>query len=153
MTASIVSTPLMSQGSSPILPGPPFARTEVRNHRAAARNGRQDRLLRPKGREEDPRRRADRRVPALFLPSGRIAIVTNKTWAAIKRRSALKIVWDDDPTKYTIQMFTARRWKRQLVNRERWLCSEGDANRALDGAEKKVMAEYYVLDLAQSREP
>ena len=92
-------------------------------------------------------------TPRFSCPPVEIAIVTNKTWAAIKRRSALKIVWDDDPTKYTIQMFTARRWKRQLVNRERWLCSEGDANRALDGAEKKVMAEYYVLDLAQSREP
>jgi hypothetical protein len=62
----------------------------------------------------------------------------------------LKIVWDDDPSKYAIQMFTARRWKRQLVNGERLLRSEGDANRALDGAEKKVIAEYYILDLAHA---
>jgi isoquinoline 1-oxidoreductase beta subunit len=47
-------------------------------------------------------------------------------------------------------MFTARRWNRQLANRERWLWSEGDANRALDGAEKKVMAEYYILHLAHA---
>ncbi len=36
-------------------------------------------------------------IPSVFLPLGGIAVVANNTYAAIKGREALKIVWDDGP--------------------------------------------------------
>src|SRR5262252_7778544 len=35
--------------------------------------------------------------PAVFNPLGGVAVVAKNTWAAIKGREALKIVWDDGP--------------------------------------------------------
>ena len=35
--------------------------------------------------------------PAAFAPLGGVAVIAKNTWAAIKGREALKIVWDDGP--------------------------------------------------------
>ena len=35
--------------------------------------------------------------PAAFAPLGGVAVIANNTWAALKGREALKIVWDDGP--------------------------------------------------------
>ena len=38
-------------------------------------------------------------APAKFSPLGGVAVIAKNTWAAIKGREALKIVWDDGPNK------------------------------------------------------
>ena len=38
-------------------------------------------------------------APAKFNPLGGVAVIAKNTWAAIKGREALKIVWDDGPNK------------------------------------------------------
>src|SRR6185295_15900872 len=37
-------------------------------------------------------------APAKFAPLAGVAVIAKNTWAALKGRDALKIVWDDGPT-------------------------------------------------------
>jgi isoquinoline 1-oxidoreductase beta subunit len=82
--------------------------------------------------------------PAKFAPLGGVAVIASNTWAAIKGRDALKIVWDDGPNKdydsaaYRT-MLEANVRKPGKVER-----NEGDADAALASATKVVAREYYV---------
>src|SRR5258707_5716607 len=38
-------------------------------------------------------------APAKFAPLAGVAVIAKNTWAAMKGRDALKIVWDDGPNK------------------------------------------------------
>jgi isoquinoline 1-oxidoreductase beta subunit len=88
--------------------------------------------------------------PPAFLPSGGIAIVANNTWAAIQGRAALKIVWDHGPH----QIYDSNVYRAEMEATARQpgkvLRSEGDATRALEGADKRVVAEYYIPHLAHA---
>jgi isoquinoline 1-oxidoreductase subunit beta len=86
--------------------------------------------------------------PAKFAPLGGVAVIAKNTWAAIKGREALKIVWDDGPNKsydsavYKTMLEDAVR-KPGRVER-----NEGNAEQALATAARVLSAEYYVPHMA-----
>ena len=88
--------------------------------------------------------------PANFNPLGGVAVVAKNTWAALKGREALKIVWDDGPNAsydskaYRTTMEAAARSPGKVVR------SEGDFDAAYAKAVKKVQAEYYLPHLAHA---
>jgi len=89
-------------------------------------------------------------VPSEFQPLGGVAVVARNTYAAMKGRDALKITWDDGPNAvyssdtYRASLEEAARKPAKVVR------NEGDVDRAMAGAAKKVEAEYYVPHLAQA---
>ena len=92
--------------------------------------------------------------PSKFQPLGGVAVIARNTGAAIKGRDALKIIWDDgangkyESVTYRTELEEAAR-KPGLVVRK-----EGDVDAALKGADKVIVAEYYLPHLAHvSMEP
>ncbi len=89
-------------------------------------------------------------APANFNPLGGVAVVAKNTWAALKGREALKIVWDDGPNAsyeskaYRTTMEAAARKPGKVVR------NEGDFDAAYAKAAKKVQAEYYLPHLAHA---
>jgi isoquinoline 1-oxidoreductase beta subunit len=89
-------------------------------------------------------------IPSAFMPLGGIAVVASNTFAAIKGREALKVVWDDGPNAsyeskaYRAELETTAR-KPGLVVRQ-----AGDLDAAMAGAARKVEAEYYIPHLAHA---
>ena len=55
-------------------------------------------------------------APAKFNPLGGVAVIAKNTWAALKGRDALKIVWDDGPNKSSTRPPTGRCWKRRCAS-------------------------------------
>jgi isoquinoline 1-oxidoreductase subunit beta len=88
--------------------------------------------------------------PANFNPLGGVAVVAKNTWAALKGREALKIVWDDGPNAsydsktYRATMEAAARNPGKVVRKE------GDFDAAYAKAAKKIQAEYYLPHLAHA---
>jgi isoquinoline 1-oxidoreductase beta subunit len=88
--------------------------------------------------------------PAVFQPLGGVAVVAEDTWAAIQGRQALQVEWvagpnagyDSDAFAETI-LSTARQAGDVRRNR-------GDVYAALDGAARRIEAEYYIPHLSQS---
>ena len=83
-------------------------------------------------------------APAKFNPLGGVAVIAKNTWAALKGREALKIVWDDGPNKsYNSAAYKAKLEEnvRKPGKLER---NEGDADKALASAAKVFAQEYYV---------
>ncbi|HEV8391990.1 MAG TPA: xanthine dehydrogenase family protein molybdopterin-binding subunit [Dongiaceae bacterium] len=90
-------------------------------------------------------------APAVFQPLGGIAVVATNTWAAIKGREALKIEWDDGPH----ASYSSDTYKAALEDAVRKpggavVRNDGDAEKALAGAAKRVEAEYYIPHLAHA---
>ena len=89
-------------------------------------------------------------IPSEFQPLGGVAVVARNTYAAMKGRDALKIEWDDGPNAsyssdaYRASLEASARKPGKVVR------NEGDVDRAMAGAAKKVEAEYYIPHLAQS---
>ena len=89
-------------------------------------------------------------IPSEFQPLGGIAVVARNTWSAMKGREALKITWDDGPhgsyssDTYRAELTEAARKPAKVVR------NDGDVDKAMAGAAKKMDAEYYVPHLAQS---
>jgi isoquinoline 1-oxidoreductase beta subunit len=89
-------------------------------------------------------------APAKFAPLAGIAVIAKNTYAAMKGRDALKIVWDDGPNKsydsaaYKTMLEEANH-KPGKVER-----NEGDADAALASAAKVITREYYVPHLAHA---
>ncbi len=93
-------------------------------------------------------------IPSGFRPLGGIAVVADTTWAAIKARQQLKIQWDDGPnasydsTAYRARLEAATKQPGKRVR------NDGDVDKALATAAKKVSANYYIPHLAHaSMEP
>ena len=89
-------------------------------------------------------------IPSGFLPLGGVAVIASNTWAAREGRSRLKIDWDFGPnaaydsTAYRAELeATARKPGRVVRN-------EGDVDGALNGAARRVTAEYYVPHLVHA---
>jgi isoquinoline 1-oxidoreductase subunit beta len=88
--------------------------------------------------------------PANFNPLGGVAVVAKSTWAAIKGREALKIVWDDGPNAsydskaYRATMEASARSPGKVVR------NDGDFDAAYAKAARKVQAEYYLPHLAHA---
>jgi isoquinoline 1-oxidoreductase beta subunit len=88
--------------------------------------------------------------PAKFAPLGGVAVIANSTWAALKGRDALKIVWDDGPN----ASFDSTAYKALLEEQVRkpgkLERAEGDVDAALREAAKVITAEYYSPHLAHA---
>jgi isoquinoline 1-oxidoreductase beta subunit len=88
--------------------------------------------------------------PAAFAPLGGVAVIAKNTWAAIKGREALKIVWDDGPN----GSFDSVAYKAMLEDNVRkpgkLERNEGDVDAALCSAIKVITAEYYSPHLAHA---
>jgi len=89
-------------------------------------------------------------APAVFQPLGGIAVIATNTWAAIKGREALQIVWDDGPnatydsTAYKETITAAVRAPGKIVR------EAGDTDKALGAASKRLEAEYYIPHIAHA---
>src|SRR5918993_4992486 len=89
-------------------------------------------------------------IPSEFQPLGGVAVIARNTWAAMKGRDALRITWEDGPNAsyssdtYRASLEAAARKPGKVVR------NQGDVDRAMAGAAKKVEAEYYIPHLAQS---
>lgn len=88
--------------------------------------------------------------PAAFSPLGGVAVIAKSTWAALKGRDALKIVWDDGPN----ASFDSVAYKATLEENVRkpgkLERNEGDVDAALGSAAKVITAEYYSPHLAHA---
>ncbi len=88
--------------------------------------------------------------PAKFQPVGGVAVIARNTWAAIKGREALKIVWDDGPNK----TYDSKAYEQQLRETSRKpgkvVRNEGDVEAALAKADRKLAAEYFIPHLAHA---
>ncbi|OAI09499.1 twin-arginine translocation pathway signal protein [Methylomonas methanica] len=89
-------------------------------------------------------------LPAEFNPLGGVAVIASNTWAAIQGRNALKIEWDNgihasyDSLAYKAELEAAVRQPGKVVRQQ------GDVDAALQGAAKRLAAEYYLPHLAQA---
>jgi len=83
-----------------------------------------------------------------FQPLGGIAIIAENTWAALEGRRAMPIEWDHgdnasyDSAAFQQSLLATVRAPQKSVR------STGDVDKALDGAAKRLEAEYYVPHLA-----
>jgi len=89
-------------------------------------------------------------APAKFAPLAGVAVIAKNTYAALKGRDALKIVWDDGPNKSYDSvaykaMLEAENRKPGKIER-----NEGDPDKALASAAKVITREYYVPHLAHA---
>jgi isoquinoline 1-oxidoreductase beta subunit len=92
--------------------------------------------------------------PAKFAPLAGVAVIADNTWAALKGREALKIVWDDGPN----GTFDSVAYKALLESEVRkpgkLERNEGNVDAAFSQASKVITAEYYSPHLAHaSMEP
>jgi isoquinoline 1-oxidoreductase beta subunit len=89
-------------------------------------------------------------APAVFQPLGGVAVIATNTWAAIRGREQLKITWDDGPH----ATYSSEAYKKELETAGRnpgtVVRNEGDADKALGGAAKRIEAEYYIPHLAHA---
>jgi isoquinoline 1-oxidoreductase beta subunit len=89
-----------------------------------------------------------------FHPLGGVAVIGKDTWAAIQRRRALKITWDDGPNAgydsaaYRAALEESARKPGRVVR------DDGDFAAASAAATRRITAEYYLPHLAHaSMEP
>jgi isoquinoline 1-oxidoreductase beta subunit len=88
--------------------------------------------------------------PSEFMPVGGLGVIAKNTWAAIKGREALKIEWDAGPnasytsSTYRAQLEAAAGKPGKIVR------NDGDADKAMASAAKRVQADYYIPHLAQA---
>ena len=88
--------------------------------------------------------------PANFNPLGGVAVVAKSTWAALKGRDALKIVWDDGPNaSYDSKAYRAT-MEAAALKPGKVVRNEGDFDGAYAKAAKKVQADYYLPHLAHA---
>ena len=90
-------------------------------------------------------------IPAGYNPLGGVAVIAKNTWAAIKGREALKVIWDNGPNadydsvayKATLE---ASAGKPGTVGR-----TLGNAEAALAAAPKRIEREYYMPHLSHAQ--
>jgi isoquinoline 1-oxidoreductase beta subunit len=88
--------------------------------------------------------------PSGFDPVGGVAVVARNTWTAMQGRNALKITWDDGPNAtYSSDTYKAE-LQAHVRKPGRVVRTQGDVAAALQGASKRVTAEYYVPHIAHA---
>jgi isoquinoline 1-oxidoreductase beta subunit len=89
-------------------------------------------------------------IPSEFMPLAGVGVIATNTWAAIKGREKLAIIWDDGPN----GSYSSVEYKKELeaLARKPGLVvrNDGDVNAAMPKAAKKIEAEYYIPHLAQA---
>jgi isoquinoline 1-oxidoreductase beta subunit len=88
--------------------------------------------------------------PAAFAPLGGVAVIANSTWAALKGREALKIVWDDGPNASFDSVAYEKTLEDHVRKPGKLERNEGDVDKALASAAKVITAEYYSPHLAHA---
>ena len=88
--------------------------------------------------------------PAAFAPLGGVAVIATSTWAALKGREALKIVWDDGPNGSFDSVAYKAMLEEKVRKPGRLERNEGDVDAALASAAKVISAEYYSPHLAHA---
>ncbi|WP_419195574.1 molybdopterin cofactor-binding domain-containing protein [Bordetella petrii] len=89
-------------------------------------------------------------MPPVFAPLGGVAVVAQDTWAALKGRQALEIDWDDGPNaSYDSEAFH-KTLSEGAGKPAKAVRNDGDAMKALEGAAKRIQAEYYLPHLAHA---
>ncbi len=89
-------------------------------------------------------------APAKFAPLGGVAVIAKNTWAALKGRDALKIVWDDGPNKSYDSKAYRTMLEEQVRKAGKVERNDGDADAALKSAARVITAEYYAPHLAHA---
>ena len=145
----------ITAGHGDLRAGRAAARHEIRRRGAPAGGRRQGRVVRRDrdhegaGRRESGAARRHARA-AKFNPLGGVAVIAKNTWAAIKGREALKIVWDDGPNKsYDSKAYKAK-LEEQVRKPGKVERNDGDADAALKSAARVITAEYYAPHLAHA---
>jgi isoquinoline 1-oxidoreductase beta subunit len=88
--------------------------------------------------------------PVVFQPLGGVAVIAENTFAAIKGRSQLEIQWDDGPNASYDSVHYRKTLEEAASKPGQVVRNNGDVDKALAGAAKRLTAEYYVPHLAQS---
>ncbi|SDL60475.1 xanthine dehydrogenase family protein molybdopterin-binding subunit [Paracoccus chinensis] len=89
--------------------------------------------------------------PSAFQPLGGVAVIATNTWAAMRGRDALNIQWEDGPHgAYDSEAFKAELEQAARSTDGVVVRNQGDALAALQQAQRKVEAEYYIPHLAQA---
>jgi len=89
-------------------------------------------------------------APAQFNPLGGVAVVATNTWAAIKGRSALKVVWSDGPNaSYDSPAFRAS-MEESARKPGKVVRNDGNLDTDMAAATRRVQAEYYIPHLAHA---
>jgi isoquinoline 1-oxidoreductase subunit beta len=89
-------------------------------------------------------------APSEFMPVGGLGVVAKNTWAAIKGREALKIEWDAGPNaSYTSSAYRAQ-MEAAAAKPGKVVRNDGDADKAMASAAKRIQADYYIPHLAQA---
>jgi isoquinoline 1-oxidoreductase beta subunit len=89
-------------------------------------------------------------MPSGFYPLGGIAVIATNTWAAIQGRQRLKIEWDNGPnashdtTQYRAALETIAKRPGRVVR------AQGDVDRALESAPRRIAADYFVPHYAHA---
>lgn len=89
--------------------------------------------------------------PSAFMPLGGVAVVAKNTWAAMQGRDRLRLTWADGPNagydsaSYRAQLQSTARKPGKVAR------SQGDVSRALAGASKRLVADYYIPHLAHAQ--
>lgn len=91
--------------------------------------------------------------PAGFSPLGGIAVVASNTWAAMEGRKALKIDWNLEPAGDNAS-YTSAAYRESLEKAAeqpgKVVRQHGDLDTALENADKRVSATYYMPHMAQA---
>ncbi|MBS3805392.1 MAG: xanthine dehydrogenase family protein molybdopterin-binding subunit, partial [Oleiphilaceae bacterium] len=91
--------------------------------------------------------------PAAFSPLGGVAVVATNTWSAMEGRRALKIEWDTAPAGDNAD-YTSDAYRESLEKAAqspgKVIRQSGDVEAALNEADKRVSATYYMPHMAQA---
>lgn len=91
-----------------------------------------------------------RPIPSEFQPLGGVAVIASNTWAAIKGREALKIVWDDGANAGYDSIAYRKVLEAAALKPGKVVRSTGNIDEALNSADSSLEATYYLPHLAQS---
>ena len=88
--------------------------------------------------------------PALFNPLGGIAVIASNTWAAIKGREALKIVWENGPNGGYDSVAFRKTMEEAARQPAKAVRNTGDTMAVLGKATRRIQAEYYLPHIAHA---
>ncbi|MFJ2445931.1 molybdopterin cofactor-binding domain-containing protein [Pseudomonas sp. NPDC087626] len=91
-----------------------------------------------------------RPIPSEFQPLGGVAVIASNTWAAIKGREALKIVWADGANAAYDSLAYRKELEAAALKPGKVVRSTGNIDEALNSADSSLEASYYLPHLAQA---
>ena len=89
-------------------------------------------------------------MPAKFAPKGGVAVIANSTWAALKGRDALKIVWEAGPNGTYDTATYHKALSASASAPGKIVRNQGDIDGALKAAAKVFTREYYQPHMAHA---